>query len=158
MRASVYLNKSEIREYIKLKGYQTKTIRKILVSDFGYKNSKQISEGITNLSKTVLDIRICYKNQDEYRDILLKMSTIIKYLEQEKNEDIARGAGFVRVFGRDVIYLSLVSNKYSLTYHHIERIKNTQTLYYHTESSVFRREFIQEVNEKIGLYGIKMSI
>lgn len=158
MRASIYLNKSEIREYIKLKGYQTKTIRKILVSDFGYKNSKQISEEITNLSKTVLDIRICYKSQDEYRDILLKISAIIKYLEQEKIKDITRGAGFIRVFGRDVIYFSLDSNKYSLTYNHIERIKNTQTLYYHTESSIFKREFIQEVNEKLGLYGIKMSI
>ena len=85
MRASIYLSKKELQKYLESKGYESKTIRKVLIDEFGYKTGKQFLETNTNLCSCVLDIRVCYKNPDEYREIVLRVSWIIKYLEKERN-------------------------------------------------------------------------
>lgn len=152
MRANIYLNKKELQRYLELRGYTTKTIRKVLIDEFGYKTGKQFLETNTNLCSCVLDVRVCYKNQDEYREIALRVSQMIKYLEKERTSD-KPGYG-QRLFGKEILFLNPEST-YIVGYNDGDR---RLSLWYYTESTVFRREFVDEVNKKLGLYEIKMSI
>lgn len=152
MRASIYLSKKELQSYLKSKGYKTKTIRKVLLDEFGYKTGKQFLETNNNLCSCVLDIRLCYKNPDDYREIILRLFWIIKYLEKERTSGKS-GYG-PRLFGKDIIFLNPDST-YVIGYNDGDR---QLSLWYYTETTVFRREFIDEVNKKLGLYEIRMSI
>lgn len=152
MRASIYLSKKELQKYLESKGYESKTIRKVLIDEFGYKTGKQFLETNTNLCSCVLDIRVCYKNPDEYREIVLRVSWIIKYLEKERNN---KNSGYrQRLFGKDIVFLNPESI-YGVGYRDGDR---NLSLWYYTETTVFRREFVSEVNEKLGLYEVRMSI
>lgn len=151
MRASIYLSKKELQKYLELRGYKSKTIRKILLDEFGYKTGKQFLETNVNLCSCVLDIRVSYKNPDEYREIVLRISCIIKYLEKERS---AEGSYSSRLFGKDIVFLNPKS-VYTINYREGDR---DLSLWYYIETTVFRREFINELNEKLGLYEIRMSI
>ena len=157
MRASIYLNRKELQNYLKLRGYQSETIRKILISEFGYKTGKQFLQENTNLCSNVLNIKVSFKNQDEYREIVLRLSWIIKYLKNERDKaKIKSGFGgyALRLFGTDIVFLNPDST-YVIDYGDGDR---NLSLWYYTEAVTFKRLFIEEITEKLGLYEIRMSI
>ena len=147
MRATIYLRKQELEKYLENRGYTLKTIRRLLLDEFGYKNSKHFVSEFTNLSKGVLDIKTAYKSKEEYEIIVFKLSEIVQFLKEElKNHP-------TRLHGRDIIFFQK-SHPYS-SYRDCER---TEALYYNVITTVFRKELSKEIREKLGLYEIGISI
>lgn len=151
MRATVYITKPEIRKYLERKGYQFRSIRKILTAEFGYTSGKQFSSLFPSLSKHVLNINVAWKNHDEYRDIVMCVSRIITFLKNDIEE--SKLSPVRHLFGIDIIFLT--KGNENLYYHHENK---SGMLYYYTEPVVFKRNFIEDTHEKLELYGFSMSI
>ena len=156
MRATVYIRRKELEEYVKRKGYSIKTFRKILVDEFGYKNGKEAMTEFTNLTTNVFNIKLAYKNQEEYQGILVLMSDIIAFVKAER--DSPNWA--TPIYGRDIVFFTPDSTTTDslgaiLSY---QNTKANKTLYTYTISSVFRKEFINDVNEKTGINELFLAI
>lgn len=147
MRATIYLGRKELRKYLESRGYKIQTLRKIITTEFGYPNSSKIREEFNNISNTALNITLAYKNQEEYRKITLIVSFILNFLRANINT--------LRIYGRDVIYINSESTAHDVGY---RTGMKSEMLYSYTETTTFRREFIEEINEKLGLNEIRMSI
>lgn len=154
MRATVYIRREELEEYVKRKGYSIKTFRKILVDEFGYKNGKEAVTEFTNLTTNVFNIKLAYKNQEEYQEILVLMSDILAFVKTER--DSPNWA--TPIYGRDIVFFtpnSTDSLRATLSY---QNTKANKTLYTYTISAVFRKEFINDINEKTGINELFLAI
>ena len=156
MRATIYLKKQEIENYLVNKGYTLKTLRKIILDEFGFKNSKDFSAEYPNLSQLALNIKLAYLNQEEYESILVLVSDMLKFLKSELKDTSNPWPTAICIYGRDVVfYKNSPREDISLQYN---RNDNKDTLYIYTVSSVFRKEFIGEIKEKIEINEIYLSI
>jgi hypothetical protein len=150
MRATIYLKKKELESYLERKGYTIVTLRRVILDEFGYKNSDHFMSIYPNLSRGVLNMKLAYKDKEEYESIVLLVSDMLKYLKQEQDPSI----GYGRVFGVDIKFLIRQTDEtFSYTYG-----SKNNTLYYYTQESVFKREILTDITEKIELNGLSISI
>ena len=156
MRATVYIRREELEEYVKRKGYSIKTFRKILVDEFGYKNGKEAMTEFTNLTTNVFNIKLAYKNQEEYQEILVLMSDIISFVKAERDS-----LNWSAIYGRDIVFFTPNSTNSTDNLGALLNYQNTKankTLYTYTISAVFRKEFINDINEKTGINELFLAI
>ena len=154
MRATVYIRREELEEYVKRKGYSIKTFRKILVDEFGYKNGKEAMTEFTNLTTNVFNIKLAYKNQEEYQEILVLMSDILAFVKTER--DSPNWA--TPIYGRDIVFFTPNSTDNLGALLNYQNTKANKTLYTYTISAVFRKEFINDMNEKTGINELFLAI
>ena len=144
MRTTLYIDNKELENFLKRSGYTLITIRKLIISEFGYKNSSEfLSEFKKYIIKNVLNIKLAYKNDNEYKDIIYKLSFIIKRLKKENK----------LVFGRDEILFLSPDNPNMF----ISKSWRQKSLFYYLDKTVFKRELLNNL-KKIGLYETGMSI
>ena len=148
MRASIYVRKNELRSYLERKGYILVTLRKILIKDFGYKTGRDFCSSFQHLSPSILNISVAYKTREDYENILFIVSLVIKYL---KELELSSTKYYV---GRDIIFKSIENNEG--IYGWSERGSNS--IYWYTETTVFRREFLEDMQEKTQINGLTLSI
>lgn len=155
MRATIYLKKKELENYLEKKGYTLVTLRRVILDEFGYKNSKHFLLDYPNLSKGVLNIKLAYRDEEEYRLITLWISDTLRYLKHEQNPSV----GYGRVYGIDIKFLTR-QNDGSLSHIGIGDLEGEKykTLYYYCIEFVFRREIVSDIKEKIELNGFTMSV
>lgn len=155
MRATIYLRKKELENYIEKRGYNIKTIRIIILKEFGFKNSNEFKNEYKNLSSSVLNIKLAYKNLKEYESILVLISDLLAFLKNSLKKEY-----FKRIFGSEVLFYDINSytNGLSRLNYDFYRENKSLTLYNFTISSVFRKEFLNEIKEKTDLNEIYLSI
>lgn len=145
MRASIFISRKELEDYLERHGFSIITFRRIVLSEFGYKNAMEFKKDFKCLTDSVLNIKFAYSNSDDYREILLKISRCLQYLRNE-NEKL------VNCFiGRDFIYFDPETSSYNYSF-------RNETLYYYTVSATFRRNFVSELSEKLGLNDVGIAI
>ncbi len=154
MRATVYFKKQELEEYLERNGYTILTLRRIILKEFGYKNSRSVLTEHSNLCSGVLNTKLAYKTEDEYRNITLIVSDLILYLRRELASSTKPGYGR-QLFGKDIIFLNPLSGNLTLGYNTGDR---KQALYWYTMETSIKREIRQAIQEKTGIHEIGISI
>lgn len=146
MRTTLYISNKEVLNFLERNGYTLITLRKIIISEFGYKNSEEfLSEFKNNISKSILNIKLAYKDSDEYRDIKYKLSYIITKLKEEKKYS-------TRIYGMDeMLFLSPDNPSMFMSQSWRQR-----SLYYYLYKTVFKRELLNNL-QNFGLYETGMS-
>ena len=159
MRATLYIRKQDIEDYLTNKGYTLKTLRKIILDEFGFKNSKEFHSEYANLSPAAMNIKLAYLNQEEYESILVLVSDMLKFLKSELKDSNSGNQPpwpCYTMYGRDIVFYK-ASTREDITLQY-NREDNKDTLYIYTVSSVFRKEFVNELKEKTEINEIYLSI
>ena len=147
MRATFYIKKKGLENYLLRKGYILKTIRRIILEDFGFNNTNEIRDAFPILSSSVLNIKVAYKTDEDREEIVIRIASILDYLRIEQKGTIHR------IVGRDILFYRPGS---TATFY--RRDNNDSTLYLYTQSSVFRREILNDIKEKTKINELYISI
>lgn len=146
MRATFYIKKKELENYLLRKGYILKTIRRIILEDFGFNNTNEIRDAFPILSSSVLNIKVAYKTDEDREEIVIRIASILDYLRIEQKGTIHR------IIGRDILFYRPGAPGF------YRRDNNDNTLYLYTQSSVFRREILNDIKEKTKINEFYISI
>ena len=77
-----FVKDDEIESWSKSEGYTISSILMILKNAHGYKNGTEITEK-TNLDPTFLRIKLCWKSETEYKELLCILNGVVKiYTDQ----------------------------------------------------------------------------
>lgn len=147
MRATFYIKKKALEDYLIRKGYILKTIKRIILEDFGFKNTNEIRDAFPILSSSVLNIKVAYKTDEDRKEIVIRIAFILDYLRIEQKGTI------YRIVGRDILFYKPGSDIASY-----RRDNNDSTLYLYTQSSVFRKEILNDIKEKTKINEFYISI
>ena len=74
----LFLKDSEVESWIKAEDIKVSSILMILKKSLGYKSQTEIIRK-TNLNSSFLRIKLCWKTDQEYTDLLCVLNGIIKY-------------------------------------------------------------------------------
>ena len=95
MKTSIFCSHKEAVQFVRNSGYETKTIRRLLY-DVGY--TKDQLEKVVYISKSILDIRYCWKREEDKNLIL----SIIKQHAEEHLKDGPSSYTFIFNVSRDL--------------------------------------------------------
>lgn len=147
MRGTFYIRKNRVEDYLERKGFSLCTIRRVIIKEFGFKNGKEFLLKYHNLSPSVLNVKVAYKNKLEYNEIIIRISDILKYLSMEEYNH--------SIFGRDILFFH---PNQSGSFPYYDRQKLNKSLYWYTVMTRFRLEFIEDIREKTGIDELGITI
>ena len=79
----LHITNKEIDDYLTDRGYKISTIRKILINEYGYKNTKEILEKLSPVvTEDFLKLKLSFLNDKEYMDMCGCLSELIKFIKQ----------------------------------------------------------------------------
>lgn len=81
MLLRIFVSNNEINNYLSDCGYKITTIRKLLINEYGFKNTKDILEKFSPvITEQFLKIKLSYKTSRDYSEICVYMSGLLKYI------------------------------------------------------------------------------
>lgn len=81
MLLRIYVSDNEVNNYLTDCGYKITTIRKLLLNEYGFKDTKGIIEKFSPIiTEQFLKIKLSYKTSEDYSEICVYMSRLLNYI------------------------------------------------------------------------------